>query len=59
MGERTIDDIRGIELLFYQAGAKIQVDGLLFVGHDTIIDRPYADLGPAQPVQRHRGRNVH
>jgi hypothetical protein len=31
--ERAIDDIRGLELLLDQAGSKIQLDGLLLVGH--------------------------
>ena len=46
-GERTIQDIGGIELLLDQAVAEIEIDGLLLVGDDAVIDRRDADLGAA------------
>src|ERR1700682_5287293 len=59
LGKRAVDDIGRVELLFDEARAEIQVDGLLLIGHDAVIDRDDADLRPRQPVERHRGRNVH
>src|SRR5437660_10847592 len=57
--KRTVDDIGGVELLLDQARAEIEIDGLLLVSHDAVVDRRNTDFRPAQPVQRHRGRNAH
>src|SRR4051794_39710488 len=58
-GKRAVDDIGGIELLLDEAGTKIEVNGLLLVGHHCIVVWRHADPGAAEPVERHRRRNVH
>ena len=46
-GERAIDDVGGIEPLLDQARAKIEIDGLLFIGDDAILDQRQAN--PSAP----------
>src|SRR5258708_40098746 len=58
IGKGTIDDIGCVELLLDQTRPKIQIDGLLLVGHYAVIDRRDTDFRPAQPVERYGGREV-
>src|ERR1700744_1672640 len=59
VGEGSVDDGGCIELLLDQAGAEIEVDGLLLAGDDGVVDGCDPDLCAGQPVHRDGGGDVH